>query len=71
MSLFERWLTLWVGLCIVVGIALGKLAPGVAAALDQLCSEHALAPVELVFEPMTSGDFMQKRRRIFCEETDR
>ena len=34
MSLFERWLTLWVGLCIVAGIALGKIAPGVAASLD-------------------------------------
>ncbi len=29
MSLFERWLTLWVALCIVVGIALGQLVPGV------------------------------------------
>lgn len=28
MSLFERWLTLWVALCIVVGLALGNLAPG-------------------------------------------
>ncbi len=29
MSLFERWLTLWVALCIVVGIALGHVVPGV------------------------------------------
>jgi len=29
MTLFERWLTLWVGLCIVVGIVLGHLFPGV------------------------------------------
>jgi ACR3 family arsenite transporter len=29
MSTFERYLTLWVGLCIVVGIALGTLMPGV------------------------------------------
>ena len=29
MSLFERYLTLWVALCIVAGIALGHLAPGV------------------------------------------
>lgn len=26
-SVFERYLTLWVGLCIVGGILLGKLAP--------------------------------------------
>ena len=29
MSSFERYLTLWVGLCIVVGIALGHVMPGV------------------------------------------
>jgi arsenite transporter len=27
MTIFERWLTLWVALCIVVGIALGHLLP--------------------------------------------
>ena len=27
MGLFERWLTIWVGLCIVVGIGLGHVAP--------------------------------------------
>ena len=30
MGFFERYLTLWVGLCIVAGIALGKMAPGLA-----------------------------------------
>ncbi len=29
MSIFERWLTVWVGLCMVVGIALGQLFPDV------------------------------------------
>jgi arsenite transporter len=33
MSIFERWLTLWVALCIVVGIALGHLMPGVFHAI--------------------------------------
>ena len=33
MSLFERWLTLWVALCIVAGIALGHAAPSVFAAI--------------------------------------
>lgn len=28
MSTFERYLTLWVALCIVAGIALGHLMPG-------------------------------------------
>ena len=29
MSVFERYLTLWVALCIVAGVALGQLLPGV------------------------------------------
>lgn len=33
MSTFERYLTLWVGLCIVAGIALGHAVPGVFQAI--------------------------------------
>jgi ACR3 family arsenite transporter len=33
MSLFERWLTLWVALCILAGLLLGNLMPGLFAAL--------------------------------------
>jgi ACR3 family arsenite efflux pump ArsB len=34
MSVFERYLTLWVGLCIAIGILLGKIAPELAGFLD-------------------------------------
>jgi ACR3 family arsenite transporter len=33
---FERYLTLWVGLCMVVGVVLGKLAPGVIDSLRRM-----------------------------------
>ena len=36
MSLFERWLTLWVALCILVGLLLGNLMPDLFAALAGL-----------------------------------
>ncbi|WP_205203593.1 ACR3 family arsenite efflux transporter [Azonexus hydrophilus] len=36
MGIFERYLTLWVGLCILAGIALGYLLPGVFDALAAL-----------------------------------
>ncbi len=36
MSLFERWLTLWVALSILAGLVLGNLLPGVFAALADL-----------------------------------
>ncbi len=45
MSIFERHLTLWVGLCIVGGIALGKVAPGVATYLDGMALHVGGAPV--------------------------
>jgi ACR3 family arsenite transporter len=45
MSLFERYLTVWVGFCIVAGIVLGKLAPGVATYLDGLAVYVGEAPV--------------------------
>jgi len=42
---FERYLTLWVGLCMIAGVALGKLAPGVARTLDGWTLDVAGAPV--------------------------
>jgi ACR3 family arsenite transporter len=45
MSLFERQLTLWVGLCILAGIGLGKVAPGLAQTLDGMAIHVNGAPV--------------------------
>jgi len=36
LSVFERYLSLWVGLCMIAGIVIGKLAPGAIAALRRL-----------------------------------
>jgi ACR3 family arsenite transporter len=44
-SVFERFLSLWVVLCIVAGILLGKIAPGVAQYLDGLAIYVKGAPV--------------------------
>jgi ACR3 family arsenite transporter len=44
-SVFERFLSLWVILCIVAGILLGKIAPGVAQSLDSLAIYVKGAPV--------------------------
>ncbi len=45
MSFFERYLTVWVLVCIVLGIALGKFAPEVAQALDGMAITVNGAPV--------------------------
>ena len=48
MSLFERWLTLWVFLCIVAGIALGQIFPGVFQALGRMEVARVNLPVGLL-----------------------
>ena len=45
MSRFERFLTLWVFLCIVVGIVLGQLAPDVFQAIGHLEIAQVNLPV--------------------------
>lgn len=44
-NIFERYLTVWVGLCIVGGILLGKFAPGLAKTLDSMSITVNEAPV--------------------------
>lgn len=44
-SPFERYLTLWVGLCIAGGILLGKIAPDLAKTLDGMSLNINGAPV--------------------------
>jgi len=45
LSLFEKYLSIWVFLCIVAGIILGKVAPGFARYLDGLAIYVGEAPV--------------------------
>ncbi|MEE8378492.1 MAG: ACR3 family arsenite efflux transporter [Candidatus Aminicenantaceae bacterium] len=45
LGLFEKYLTLWVLLCIAAGIMLGKIAPGIAKYLDGLAISIGDAPV--------------------------
>ena len=44
-SFFERYLTIWVALCIVLGVSLGALAPEFAKALDAMNINVNGAPV--------------------------
>ena len=45
LNIFEKYLTIWVVLCIVGGIVLGKLAPGFAEYLDGMAIYVGNAPV--------------------------
>ena len=48
MSVFERYLTVWVFLCIVTGIALGQVLPGVFQAIGRMEVAQVNLPVGLL-----------------------
>ena len=48
MSTFERYLTLWVGLCIAVGVALGHLLPAVSQAIGSAEVAQVNLPVAVL-----------------------
>ena len=48
MGLFERYLTLWVALCIVAGIGLGHLFPNVFQTLGRIEAAHINLPVAVL-----------------------
>jgi len=47
LSIFEKYLTLWVLLCIGAGIVLGKIAPEVAVKLDSLSIYQVSIPIAI------------------------
>jgi ACR3 family arsenite transporter len=64
LSFFERYLTLWVFLCIVAGIVLGRLFPGVAVTLDAMSIYQVSIPIAIclffmMYPIMVKIDFTQ------------
>ncbi len=67
LSFFEKYLTLWVALCIVAGIALGKLFPGVAQSLDAMSLYNVSIPIAIclffmMYPIMVKIDFSQAKK---------
>jgi ACR3 family arsenite transporter len=48
MSFFERYLSVWVVLCIIAGVAVGRFAPAIPEALSRLEYAHVSIPVALL-----------------------
>jgi arsenite transporter len=51
LNLFERYLTIWVGLCMVAGVAIGKWAPSVAQTFRSLefgADSHINVPIAIL-----------------------
>lgn len=62
MGIFERWLTLWIALAIVAGIAIGSVAPGLVTAIAaaEVASINLVVAVliwAMVFPMMVGVDF--------------
>ncbi|MFA5728859.1 MAG: ACR3 family arsenite efflux transporter [Candidatus Neomarinimicrobiota bacterium] len=47
LNVFEKYLTLWVLICIVGGILLGKIAPGIAIKLDAMSLYQVSIPIAI------------------------
>ncbi len=48
LSVFERYLSLWVALCIAAGVALGTVIPGLVGALSRMEVRHINLPMALL-----------------------
>lgn len=64
LSVFERYLTIWVALCITVGIFLGKAVPGLATALNDFSVYQVSVPIAvclffMMYPIMVKIDFSQ------------
>lgn len=69
LSFFERYLTLWVLLCIIAGIGLGRILPGMAVALDALSVYQISIPIALclffmMYPIMVKIDFGQAKQAL-------
>ena len=62
MGLFERYLSVWVGLCLLTGIVLGNIVPGLFQFFASLEYAHVNLPVALfiwimIYPMMVQIDF--------------
>ena len=67
LNIFEKYLTLWVALCIAGGIALGKIFPGVAQSLDAMSVYNVSIPIAIclffmMYPIMVKIDFSQAKK---------
>jgi ACR3 family arsenite transporter len=69
LSFFERYLTVWVFLCIIAGVILGRLFPGVAVALDAMSIYQVSIPIAIclffmMYPIMVKIDFSQAKQAV-------
>ena len=68
LSVFERYLTIWVALCIAAGILLGKMAPEVATTLNDLSIHQVLITLFLELVNFLRNSQLMKNKMIFMRK---
>ena len=66
MGVFERYLTLWVGLCIIAGIVLGAYAPAFATFMDGMNISVNGAPIISIPIAICLFFMMDHGKNRFC-----
>lgn len=69
LSFFEKYLTVWVILCIIAGIGLGRLFPNVAVMLDAMSIHQISIPIAIclffmMYPIMVKIDFSQVKQAV-------
>ncbi len=69
LSFFERYLTVWVFICIILGILLGRLFPGIAVTLDAMSIYQVSIPIAIclffmMYPIMVKIDFTQAAQAV-------
>lgn len=69
LSLFEKYLTVWVFLCIIAGISLGRLFPEIAVTLDAMSIYQVSIPIAIclffmMYPIMVKIDFTQAKNAL-------
>lgn len=69
LSLFEKYLTVWVFLCIIAGISLGRLFPKIAVTLDAMSIYQVSIPIAIclffmMYPIMVKIDFTQAKNAL-------
>lgn len=69
LNFFERYLTLWVGVCMVIGVLLGRTFPSLAATLDAISIYQVSIPIAvclffMMYPIMVKIDFGQAKQAV-------
>ena len=71
LGVFERYSTLWIALCIVAGLLVGRFIPQFGQFMDSLKFSKVSIPIGILLffydVPYGSGDTVQRHKKSSCQ----